>query len=69
MNRSVSIKFTIDQLEAETVYDIEDKTFQHFQKVGKGVSAKQNSGFTNYESLSPELQQVFTILIGETSFD
>lgn len=65
MNRSVSIKFTIDSMEAETVYDIEDKTFQHFQKVGKVT----HSGFTNYESLSSELQKVFTILIGETSFD
>ncbi len=61
MNRSVSIKFTIDSLEAETVYDIEDKTFQHFQKVGKVT----HSGFTNYESLSPELQECFKVLIGD----
>lgn len=69
MTRSVSVKITVDAREVTTVYDLDDKTFQQFHKIGKGYTQKQYSGFTNYESLSPELKKVFSILIGESSFD
>jgi len=61
MNRTVSIKFSIGDMDAETIYDMETKDYKYTERVGK----RQESNVVEFDSLSESLREVFTILVTE----